>query len=63
MQKAKKKKKRVCTVLLKARGADTLQNISSQLIFTLPNFSWPCFRQQPIFIGLSGNDHYLFTEH
>ena len=23
----------------------------------LPNFFWPCFRQQPSFIGLSGNDH------
>ena len=32
MQNAKKKKKRVCTFLLKARGADTLQNIFELLL-------------------------------
>ena len=64
-----KRKKRVCTALLKARGENSLQNIF-QLFLSWGNkfLSYLIFpdlvllRQQPIFIGLSGNDHYIFTE-
>ena len=60
------RKKTTFASLLKARGANTLQNIFELFLswgnFILANFSRPCFRQQPIFIALSGNDHFIFTE-
>ena len=69
MQNAKKKKKTSLHCLIKSKGSRYLTNhlwvtfIMRQLIFIVPNFSWPnCFRQQPIFIGLSENDHYLSSK-
>ena len=69
MQNAKNKKKTSLHCLIKSKGSRYLTNhlwvtfIMRQLIFIVPNFSWPnCFRQQPIFIGLSENDHYLSSK-